>query len=95
MRKIFYLFVTLFSIQLMFAQVKYKNINSEKLGEERQIKIQLPRNYDNTDKSYPIVVVFDGDYLFEVVAGNVDYYSYWEDNGINTIHTEKLQNRKF
>ena len=25
------------------------------------------------------MVVLDGDYLFEPVAGNVDYYSYWED----------------
>lgn len=79
MKKILYLFVMLFFTQLTFAQVKYKNITSEKLGEDRQIKIQLPRNYDNTDKAYPIIVVFDGDYLFEAVAGNVDYYSYWED----------------
>lgn len=25
------------------------------------------------------MIVLDGDYLFEPVAGNVDYYSYWED----------------
>lgn len=44
------------------------------------MKIQLPRNYEeNGDKSYPVMIVLDGDYLFEPVAGNVDYYSYWED----------------
>ncbi len=63
-----------------YSQVKYENISSEKLGETRQLKIQLPRDYDeNTDKSYPVVIVLDADYLFEPVAGMIDYYSYWED----------------
>ncbi len=68
------------SCLLLNAQVKYESIESSKLGESRQLKIQLPRSYNsNEDKSYPLFVVLDGDYLFEVVAGNVDYYSYWED----------------
>lgn len=63
-----------------FAQIKYESISSQKLGETRQIKIQLPRDYEeNTEKRYPVVVVLDGDYLFEPIAGMVDYYSYWED----------------
>ncbi len=62
------------------AQVIYEEFNSTKLGASRRLKIQLPRNYEtNTDKKYPIVLVLDGDYLFEPVAGNVDYFSYWED----------------
>ncbi len=62
------------------SQTIYKEIESLKLGEKRQLKIQLPRNYDsNTDKYYPVIVVMDGDYLFEPVAGNVDFYSYWEE----------------
>lgn len=62
------------------SQVIYEEFNSEKLGEIRKLKIQLPRNYDqNQDKIYPIVLVFDADYLFEPVAGNIDYYSYWEE----------------
>lgn len=63
-----------------YAQITHETLKSSKLGETRQIKIQLPRNYDaNKDKSYPVMVVLDGDYLFEPVAGNVDYYSYWEE----------------
>lgn len=63
-----------------YAQVIYEEINSKKLGTSKRIKIQLPRNYEtNQDKRYPIVLVLDGDYLFEPVAGNVDYSSYWED----------------
>lgn len=62
------------------SQVIYEEFNSSKLGESRKLKIQLPRNYEaNTNKIYPIVLVLDGDYLFEPVAGNVDYYSYWEE----------------
>ncbi len=65
---------------LTYAQTLYKTINSTKLGEERELKIQLPRNYDkNKEKTYPIMIVLDGDYLFEPIAGTVDYYSYWED----------------
>ncbi|WP_300435167.1 alpha/beta hydrolase-fold protein [Christiangramia sp.] len=62
------------------SQIKHESFSSQKLGETRQIKIQLPRNYEkNKEKRYPVVVVLDGDYLFEPVAGMVDYYSYWED----------------
>ena len=72
-----FLFILLHGIN---AQVKYETFQSEKLGEKREIKIQLPRGYgENLDKKYPVFVVLDGDYLFEAVAGNVDYYSYWED----------------
>ncbi|WP_066222323.1 alpha/beta hydrolase [Formosa haliotis] len=80
MKKVIYLFVLVFSCQWASAQAIYETIKSEKLGATRQLKIQLPRNYSkNVEKKYPLVVVLDGDYLFEVVAGNVDYYSYWED----------------
>ena len=62
------------------AQVVYEPFESYKLGESRELKIQLPRGYDNDDKkTYPLIVVLDGDYMFEAVAGNVDYFSYWED----------------
>jgi predicted alpha/beta superfamily hydrolase len=79
MKRVLYLFVILFSAQFIGAQIIYKNFNSEKLGEAREIKIQLPRSYKSKDKSYPIIVVLDGDYMFEIVAGNVEYASYWED----------------
>ena len=65
---------------ILNAQVQYKEIPSKSLSTNRQIKIQLPRNYEqNLDKKYPIILTLDGDYLFEPVAGNVDFYSYWED----------------
>ncbi|WP_248724776.1 alpha/beta hydrolase [Seonamhaeicola sp. ML3] len=92
MRIICSVFLLLIAFSGSEAQVKYENFPSSILGEERQIKIQLPRGYEsNLEKTYPLFIVFDGDYLFEAVAGNADYYSYWEDMpeaivvGINQI----------
>ena len=59
------------------SQTEYIDVNSSILKESRQIKLQLPRNYNSTEKEYPILIVLDGDYLFEPFAGNVDYLSYW------------------
>lgn len=62
------------------SKIMYEEFSSDRLGETRKLKIQLPRDYEaNTEKSYPIVIVLDANYLFEPVAGNVDYFSYWED----------------
>jgi len=80
MKTLFPILALVFCLSPITAQVAYEEFESYKLGERRQIKIQLPRGYEeNTDQSYPIFIVFDGDYMFEAVAGNVDYYSYWED----------------
>ena len=81
MKKSFILFlVLLYSFNGIEAQVKYETFQSSLLGDEREIKIQLPRDYEaNTDKVYPIIVVLDANYLFEPVAGNADYFGYWED----------------
>lgn len=79
-RSIIFLLLLSFAINTIDAQVKYETFESSKLGETRELKIQLPRGYNsNENKTYPLFIVFDGDYLFEAVAGNVDYYSYWED----------------
>ena len=77
MQKITFLLLFLLSITTG-AQVIYESFESAKLGEIRDLKIQLPRNYNPEDKiQYPLVIVMDGDYLFEPVAGNIDYQAYW------------------
>ena len=74
----------------------YDKIYSAKLNSDREITIQLPRDYDlDKEKRYPLFLVFDGDYLFEVVSGNVDYMSFWGDIpesivvGINQIDSDR------
>ena len=82
MRTLLFLCIGLISSTVLLGQSKiiYEEFPSSKLDETRRLKIQLPRDYDdNVEKSYPIVVVLDANYLFEPVAGNVDYFGYWED----------------
>ena len=82
MKKIFIVIICLFFGFNSFSQSKviYEELHSNKLDQSRRLKIQLPRDYEeNTEKVYPIVLVLDANYLFEPVAGNVDYFSYWED----------------
>ena len=81
MKKIlFYLCISLITLNVCNSQVKNISVNSRILEETRQLKLQIPRNYDpDSKKTYPLIIVFDGDYLFEPVAGIVDYLSYWEE----------------
>lgn len=80
MKSVFCFLFLVLAFNSFQSQVIYEPFESYKLGESRELKIQLPRGYDNTDKKiYPLFIVLDGDYMFEAVAGNVDYFSYWED----------------
>jgi predicted alpha/beta superfamily hydrolase len=82
-----------YSIQ---SQAIYENFHSSKLNEDRQLKILLPRGYDEENsKKYPLIIVFDGDYLFEAVAGNVDYYSYWEDMPESIVVGIKQEGKRY
>jgi len=82
MKKYFLLiFCFLFALPAISqSKIIYEEFESYKLDASRRLKIQLPRDYEeNTEKVYPIIIVLDANYLFEPVAGNVDYFSYWED----------------
>jgi len=80
MKKLIYSIAFFFFFQITNAQVIYESFNSSKLGEKRDLKILLPRGYNQEDKTkYPLVIVLDGDYLFEPIIGNIDYQSYWDD----------------
>ncbi|WP_417443520.1 alpha/beta hydrolase [Joostella sp.] len=57
------------------AQLKSSTIESFKLAEKRDIQLYVPENY-SAEKSYPLIVVLDADYLFDVVVGNVKFYTY-------------------
>lgn len=96
MKNLIKLLFLFFCVNILSAQTIYEEFDSNKLGEIREIKIQLPRNYEeNAEKAYPLFVVLDGDYMFEAVSGNVDYYSYWEDMpesivvGINQVDSRE------
>jgi predicted alpha/beta superfamily hydrolase len=69
----------LFSIS-SFSQKTIESFKSDKLGESREITIGLPASYEkNPNKKYPILVLLDGDYLFDPFYGALSYGSYWDD----------------
>jgi len=76
---LFFLYTLLFSCTVI-AQITYKEIKSKKLNTTRQLKIKLPKNYDpESNLKHPVIVVFDGDYLFEPVAGQVAFQTYFDE----------------
>ncbi|OMP32531.1 alpha/beta hydrolase [Mangrovimonas sp. DI 80] len=97
MHKFFMLLVFVLGYQTLQSQVLFETMESSILGESRELKIQLPSDYNPEDKTeYPIIIVFDGDYLFEPVIGNVNYQSYWGEMpkcivvGINQASTREV-----
>lgn len=63
-----------------FSQTIYETYESKKLNSVRKLKIKLPKDYDeNSSRLHPVVIVFDGDYLFEPVSGQIDFQTYFDD----------------
>ena len=70
---------------LYFSKIN-DTIASKILSEKRAFEIQLPRTYKKNDNSkYPLMIIMDGDYLFNMVSGTVDYLSYWGDIPENLV----------
>ena len=64
----------------LFAQKSTDTIHSEKLKQDRVISISLPASYGKEkNKTYPLLLVLDGDYLFEPFTGALQYGNYWDD----------------
>ncbi|MEL4306767.1 alpha/beta hydrolase [Joostella sp. CR20] len=61
-----------------FAQKTTSTIESIKLAEERDIQLYVPEDY-SAEKSYPLIVVLDADYLFDAVVGNTKFYAYKDE----------------
>ena len=80
MKKTILIVLTCFFSLSIFAQISYDEINSSILNAVRQLKIKLPKNYDpSSELKYPLIIVFDGDYLFEPISGQVDFQTYFDD----------------
>ncbi|TRX40459.1 alpha/beta hydrolase [Flavobacterium restrictum] len=69
----------LFSVAV-FSQKTTETFESTTLGEKREITIGLPPSYEkNTTKKYPILILLDGEYLFDPFYGALNYGAYWDD----------------
>ena len=86
---LFFLTINLLSSQnldSLYVSRLNDTILSKYLNEKRAIEIQLPRSYEiEVDKNYPLMIVLDGDFMFNIVSGSVDYLSYWGDIPENLV----------
>jgi len=57
-------------------------IRSEVLGEERRIYVQLPVGYGRSKQVYPVLLVLDGEWLFELARSHVQFYSEFAAMGV-------------
>jgi len=56
------------------------SIFSKKLNEEREIKIGLPPSYEkHAGQKYPVLLLLDGEFLFDPFQGALSYGYYWDD----------------
>ena len=73
-------FLYLFCSFTSYAQKVTEEVFSPKLNEKREITIGLPPSYlTNPNKKYPLLIVLDGDYLFDPFQGALNYGAYWDD----------------
>lgn len=78
-RAIFCTLLLTFSCVLL-AQTTIKDYKSRKLNSTRQLKIKLPKDYDaESTLKYPLIIVFDGDYLFGPVVGQTEFQTYFDE----------------
>ncbi len=62
------------------SQIIKDTILSRKMDEKREILISLPEGFKKEEKkSYPLVLLLDGDYLMQPFMGNLAYGNYWDD----------------
>jgi len=80
MKKLFLLLLITVTANV-FAQKRVTDtITSQRLNEDREITIGLPPSYEkNSKQSYPIMVLLDGDFLFDPFQGALSYGYYWDD----------------
>lgn len=65
---------------ILYSQKITDTITSQKLNEDREIFIGLPPSYDkNPSQKYPILLLLDGDFLFNPFQGALSYGYYWDD----------------
>lgn len=78
MNQLFSVFIILFlSSNISWSQSFEEQhiLNSKHLSEDRIISVSLPAAYKVSQKSYPVLYVLDGEYIFSYARGTVDFLS--------------------
>ena len=79
--------LTIFALLLcanLSAQVTQEIFESFKLQERRDVQYYIPEDYDAAQK-YPVIVVLDGDYLFDQVVANAKFYNRFHGMPANIV----------
>ena len=76
MQRLFILFTVFLCLGIQ-AQVTQEIFESFKLQERRDVRYYFPEDYDE-EKKYPLIVVLDGEYLFEQVVATTKFYSQFQ-----------------
>lgn len=57
-----------------YSQISEESFDSYRLQQSRDLMFYLPENYSE-EKKYPLILVLDGEYLFDLVVANAKFYS--------------------
>ncbi len=80
MKKILALFTLFFTISLIGQLTIKDTLTMNKTSVKRSITVSLPASYNkDKTKTYPLLIVLDGDYLLAPFEGVLRYGSYWDD----------------
>ncbi len=77
MKNYFIPLVALFFYSTIFSQeIFVKEFDSDVLNTTRLIKIAVPKSYkDNPDRIYPLTIVLDSEYLFDIYVANAKLFA--------------------
>jgi predicted alpha/beta superfamily hydrolase len=64
--------------RVSIANSQQRHIRSSIVGQEYQVKIRLPEDYENTTTLYPVLYLLDGDHAFAMATDIVQYLIYGE-----------------
>jgi hypothetical protein len=79
---------------VLFSQkIIYKDFKSVELNQTRTLKIFIPESYEkDQSRLYPLAILFDGDFLFDVYTGNATLFAQ-RDKAPEQIIVGILQNK--
>lgn len=62
--------------EVSIANSQLRHIRSSIVGQDYQVKIRLPEEYENTTTVYPVLYLLDGDHAFAMATDIVQYLIY-------------------
>ena len=75
-KNLFLLPLLFFNLFLFSQGITTKKVNSVEFNRDRNIKLYVPKEHNlDTIRKYPIAIVLDDDYLFDIYVGNSKIYA--------------------